>query len=992
MAKKKKVVTKKINKKINKSANQNINSDVTSNITMDDIKKISNVSIEDTNKEFISVLTALTNTTANITAKTNSQIASLTSDVSKIIKNNEGDATVKQLQNNFLTSVKKAIESNIENETDKNIKNIISKLNLSDDSIQDAIKVQSELFKLNKQATVDFNTLLTGIKTEKSNREELEKERVKNFKSTIISISKKLLAATDEYYTKIQDVYKSTGYLTNQLTGIANTTADIYINNLKWGVSQDQILQTVNDLTSAYGSLRGYNKDVLAQASELEGKYAISGSSLANVSLYLESAGKSSKDLKKYVEGTVKAISKNDGTSLKENMEAIANASDDTLAFLGNSPEQLAKAVSHAKELHLEISDMASISSGLLSLESSISNQMSANVLSGKNMNFEKARELALRGKISDATDLMLKQVGSISEFNNLNYYQQKSIATATGMSIKQLRTSLTLKEKEYNMSEAQRKQQDTINMGVTQLKNIWSNLKKSIFIPLIPMFEQLNALILDMGNNDMSSLKTVLTYIKDIVQGLATPISMILASIRALTTDYSLKDFWGDFAGDTHKVIASVSGLIISLVVGVKLFSKLKTSLSGMFKIFKLFKKSGNIIDTVVPSKNKIMTIDKSTTSVMTSIKKFVKDVIKIGKSLVNAIVNIGKKIINGIVSIGKSASRGLVSIVKIIAKGVVSGLKIVLDGIATGLVSFFEILSGVSMNPAVWASIGLLTAISLNIMMIAKSIQWLSPLLITVAKIIGDVLMTAIKEIPDIIMATANGFTIVTASIINLIKAGPGLLLLVPILGALAVTIGALGLATKLMSKNSVHLFDSLSSLAFNSEKLKSIPNDMKEITNSFKDLNSNKIDFKNISSGFISFAKAINILSESLNNLHNKLSILKSKKVNLVSYTANFVKSIFSSSDNIDNTDNAINLDSESKDIEELGASVNKIKIRDNSNIKNKLSSNSNSFNNSSIEALLKDLITAVKSDKITNINIDGRTIVKAIAKTSQSNGIG
>ena len=112
------------------------------------------------------------------------------------------------------------------------------------------------------------------------------------------------------------------------------------------------------------------------------------------------------------------------------------------LNFRGNLPA-LTDAVLQADKLGLNLEDARSISNSLLDFESSISNELEAGVFLGRRFNLEQARALALRKDYVGATQEVLKQVGSIEEFESMSAIHQQVIAKAAGMTVDQLADSL---------------------------------------------------------------------------------------------------------------------------------------------------------------------------------------------------------------------------------------------------------------------------------------------------------------------------------------------------------------------------------------------------------------------------------------------------------------------------------------------------------------------------------------------------------------------
>ena len=112
------------------------------------------------------------------------------------------------------------------------------------------------------------------------------------------------------------------------------------------------------------------------------------------------------------------------------------------LNFRGNLPA-LTEAVLQADKLGINLEDARSISNSLLDFESSISNELEAGIFLGRRFNLEKARSLALQKDYIGATEEVLKQVGSIEEFESMSAIHQQVIAKAAGMTVDKLADSL---------------------------------------------------------------------------------------------------------------------------------------------------------------------------------------------------------------------------------------------------------------------------------------------------------------------------------------------------------------------------------------------------------------------------------------------------------------------------------------------------------------------------------------------------------------------
>lgn len=109
--------------------------------------------------------------------------------------------------------------------------------------------------------------------------------------------------------------------------------------------------------------------------------------------------------------------------------------------------EGFGKAAIELHKMGVEIATAAKMADGLLDFESSINKQMEASVLLGREINLDKARELALSGDLEGSTAEVLKNIGGSAEFDKMNVMQKKALAEATGMSVEELQKSIDAQE-----------------------------------------------------------------------------------------------------------------------------------------------------------------------------------------------------------------------------------------------------------------------------------------------------------------------------------------------------------------------------------------------------------------------------------------------------------------------------------------------------------------------------------------------------------------
>lgn len=137
----------------------------------------------------------------------------------------------------------------------------------------------------------------------------------------------------------------------------------------------------------------------------------------------------------------------------KDIMRDVAKASDAIKLSLGGSGEKLGEAAAQAKALGMSLSQVDKIAGSLLNFEQSINDEISAELITGKDLNLEQARLYALNNDIAGLSKEIAKNFGSAAEFGKMNRIQQDAIAKAVGMGREELATTLTDQEALKNLS-----------------------------------------------------------------------------------------------------------------------------------------------------------------------------------------------------------------------------------------------------------------------------------------------------------------------------------------------------------------------------------------------------------------------------------------------------------------------------------------------------------------------------------------------------------
>ena len=257
-------------------------------------------------------------------------------------------------------------------------------------------------------------------------------------------------------------------------------------------------------------------------------------------------------------------------------LKDIANSSETIAKFTGMTPDNLAKAAIQANKLGLQLKDIASSAEGLLSFQDSLNKEIEASILLGRDVNLQKARELALNNDLEGVAIEITKQVGGQAEFEKMNLLQRKALAASIGMSVEQLAKVVSNQDKIRSLNDRIGEQKG---------------------------FEEL------VGREGLDNISKIVNDFKtigaDVVNTIGPGISFIAGGIASFTQMLSKSQFLirvlsGLFAGLAAKSLTTAIGSIfttfsqvplgLGIPAAVGVVTGLMTSISSAQKVGDLF------------------------------------------------------------------------------------------------------------------------------------------------------------------------------------------------------------------------------------------------------------------------------------------------------------------------------------------------------------------------------------------------------------------
>ncbi len=257
-----------------------------------------------------------------------------------------------------------------------------------------------------------------------------------------VSAFKKLVELGFSFSQRTADIARNMGITTQQANAYNKALYTSFKLSKEQSASVKAFAEANQNVNDYLGTSVVFSEQILSTQTALVKRAGLTNEEAARFAELSFVTGKSQEEIYDTIGAQNKGILSN-----RKVLGQVLKVSGQLAAQYKNNPIELAKAVTQANKLGLTLEQTQQISKGLLNFEDSISAELEAELLTGKDLNLEKARYLALQGKSAEAAEEIAKQVGSAEEFSRMNVIQQESLARAAGMSADELADSLVKRE-----------------------------------------------------------------------------------------------------------------------------------------------------------------------------------------------------------------------------------------------------------------------------------------------------------------------------------------------------------------------------------------------------------------------------------------------------------------------------------------------------------------------------------------------------------------
>ncbi len=226
-----------------------------------------------------------------------------------------------------------------------------------------------------------------------------------------------------------------------------------------------------------------FSPETIAEAAELTENMGLGAHEAAQLAKFAQLSGKPLSEVSANMESSFKSFVGQEkvGLNFKDVMDEVGSASAAVTLSLGSNPAKIQEAAMQAKKLGLSLEQVDKIASSILDFESSIQAEMEAELLTGQNLNLEKARQLALDNDLAGLAEEIGKNQGILKAFASGNRIQQEATAKAMGMSREEMAKMIYQQKIQSGLSEEQAAKAADVSLEEAKRLDLQTQIQKSI-------------------------------------------------------------------------------------------------------------------------------------------------------------------------------------------------------------------------------------------------------------------------------------------------------------------------------------------------------------------------------------------------------------------------------------------------------------------------------------------------------------------------------
>jgi hypothetical protein len=492
-----------------------------------------------------------------------------------------------------------------------------------------------------------------------------------------------------------------------------------------------------------------FSKETLTEAAELTELMGLGAKETARLATLSKVTGTELKNTATSIETGFQSFVKTNKTAINfgDVMNDVGTASSALSLSLGSDAGKIANAAMEARKLGINLQQAEQIAESLLNFESSIESELEAELLTGKDINLEKARSAALNNDIATLSKEIASNSSINQSFSTGNRIQQEAIAKSLGMSREAMANMIYQQKIQNGLSTEQAAKAADISLEEAKRQTATEQINKAV--------------------EKLTQLLGLVLYPINLILSNSVALGLVFSTIAIATLPMLLK-------GVTSFVGGLKEGLSVAKDLGKKLL--------GMSPTKDIADKAG---DSTGKAADKTKGIAGKSGD---DVKNFLKGLASGLKAMSDG------KVLKGALNLIPAAigltlmTAALPAILVLSIPGIGKSFQANMTGIAKGLSALGKALPDILLGSLALAAIGA------AMIPLTYALSLLSPLV----EAFGKVILSTFQGISTLVKSVAESFVLLMDSLSlekigNLLLLGPALLSASIGLGAFALALGA-------------------------------------------------------------------------------------------------------------------------------------------------------------------------------------------------------
>ena len=243
---------------------------------------------------------------------------------------------------------------------------------------------------------------------------------------------------------------QNTGFLASQTKQIETNIRVASRDLAGFGVTVEVASESAQQLANAFGDTAIANRENIEYVSLMKQNLGVSAEDSTALMQNFMGIGCMSSKVARETAGAAASMAKAAGVPFGAVMKEVAKPSAEVRSLIRGSVDSLIKGAIEAKRLGTSLESVGKAAAGMLDFQTSINDEMEASVLFGKDVNLQKARELAYAGDLENLAKEQSRLLQEAGDVSKMDYFQRMGIAKALGMTVEEM-DKMNAKQQELN-------------------------------------------------------------------------------------------------------------------------------------------------------------------------------------------------------------------------------------------------------------------------------------------------------------------------------------------------------------------------------------------------------------------------------------------------------------------------------------------------------------------------------------------------------------